>query len=342
MKILIEIPHPARVHVFRYLYFELIDRGHEVLVVYKEKEHVKNLLNVYNIPAKNIGKNRKGIYNKILEICWELLNLLIIGIKYRPDVVLGGASPVLGLSSFLFNSRYISFSDTEHAKLTWKLSKPFINLIITPNCFLNDLGSKHVRIQGFKELAYLHPKYFKPDISILNELGVKPNEVYSVIRFISWNALHDVGHVGLSLNDKKEALNELLKFGKVFISSEAELPDEFKKYELKTSPENIHDVLYFSSLFYGESGTMATESAILGTPAVRVSTLSKLLGNFKELNVDYNLLYFYEDGKGGLEKCIEILQDKDSKDNWRWKANKLINDKIDVTEYLIESIENYN
>ena len=342
MRVLIEIPHPARVHLFRNVYFSLIEKGHEVLVVYKEKEQTEKLLEIYKIPAKKIGKNRKGFFKKMLEICREFLNLFFIGVKFRPNVFLGGASPVLGLASFLFRAKYISFSDTEHASLTWKLSRPFINLIITPHCFLNDLGKNQVRIQGYKELAYLHPKYFKPDFTILKELGIEENESYSLLRFISWDALHDVGHAGLDFEDKKETVKEILKYGKVFISSEAELPEELKKYQLKTAPEKIHDVLYYAALFFGESGTMATESAILGTPTVRVSTLAKLLGNFKELNEDYDLLYFYENGKEGLKKCIEILDDKDSKEKWKQKANKLMNDKIDVTDYLIQSIEKYN
>lgn len=341
MKVLIEIPHPARVHLFRNVYFTLLERGHQVKVVYKEKEQTEKLLQIYNIPGKKIGKNRKGFVRKLLELCREFLYLFIIGIKFNPNIVLGGASPVLGLSSFLLRAKYISFSDTEHASLTWKLAKPFINLIITPHCFINDLGKNHTRIQGYKELAYLHPNHFKPDPTILKQLDVEEGEVYSILRFISWDALHDVGHAGLGYDDKINAVKELSKFGKVFISSEAELPEELEKYKLKTAPEKIHDVLYYSTLFFGESGTMATESAILGTPTVRVSTLAKLLGNFKELSEEYDLLYFYENGADGLQKCLEILENKESKNIWKQKANKLLNDKIDVTNYLVESIENY-
>ena len=341
MKIIIEIPHPARVHLFRNLYFQLLKKDHKVVVVYKDKEQTESLLKLYKIPAYKIGKNRIGFFKKLIEIFREFLNLFLIGIKLKPDLVLGGASPVLGFTSFVLNSKYISFSDTEHASLTWKLSKPFIDLIITPNSFLNDLGKKQIRIKGFKELAYLHPNYFNPDINVLKELNLNTGEKYSVIRFISWNALHDQGHRGFSSHDKINIINELLKYGKVFISSEEKLSEDLMQYKLNISPEKIHDVLYFSSLFFGESGTMATESAILGTPTVRVSTLAKLLGNFKELNNKYDLLYFYENSEDGLRKCLEILNDNDSKSKWKIKSKKLIDDKIDVTEFLLKTIENF-
>ena len=103
--------------------------------------------------------------------------------------------------------------------------------------------------------------------------------------------------------------------------------------------EMIHDALYYAALFFGESGTMATESAILGTPTVRVSTLAKLLGNFKELSDKYDLVNYFDDSNLGLSKCIEILNDKNSKNKWKDKSEKFINDKVDITKYLVDLLE---
>ena len=67
-----------------------------------------------------------------------------------------------------------------------------------------DLGRKHIRYNGFHELAYLHPNRFKPDISVLDELKVKEGEKFVILRFVSWNATHDFGQAGLSFDQKKE------------------------------------------------------------------------------------------------------------------------------------------
>ena len=83
---------------------------------------------------------------------------------------------------------------------------------------------------------------------------------------------------------------------------------------------------------------MATEAAILGTPSVRVSSLSKLLGNFKELNEKYGLIYYYDNFQDGLNKSINILKYKNSKIIWIKKSNELINDKIDVTDFIFNKI----
>tara|TARA_X000000950_G_scaffold136815_1_gene170081 strand:- start:9849 stop:10871 length:1023 start_codon:yes stop_codon:yes gene_type:complete len=338
MKIIIEIPHPARVHLFRNLYFKLIKENNEVIVLYKDKEQTRSLLNIYKIPGIKIGSNKKGFLSKLIGLFFEFFNVFKISYSFKPDLFLGGASPVIGLCSFIFRSKYISFSDTEHAKLTWFLSKIFIDIIITPKCFLKNLGDKHIRIDGYKELAYLYPKYFKPDTSVLKDLNLSKNDKIIILRFISWEAIHDIGHNGFSNNNKYEAVKMLSKYGKVFISSESRLPKDLEELRLNISPEKIHSLIYFSSLFFGESGTMATEAAILGTPSVRVSSLSKLLGNFKELNEKYGLIYYYDNFQDGLNKSINILKNKNSKIKWIKKSNELYNDKIDVTDFIFNKI----
>ena len=79
------------------------------------------------------------------------------------------------------------------------------------------MGKKHIRFKGFFELAYLHPNNFKPDISVLDDLGMDINDKYVVIRFVSWNAHHDIGHKGMSLEIKKKLIKELEKHAKIFI-----------------------------------------------------------------------------------------------------------------------------
>ena len=59
------------------------------------------------------------------------------------------------------------------------------------------MGSKHSTFKGLYELAYLHPKYFSPNEEVLNQLNVKKADVFTVIRFVSWSAYHDLNQKGL-------------------------------------------------------------------------------------------------------------------------------------------------
>ena len=65
-KILIDIGHPAQVHQFKNIYFELINKNYEVFFVAKNKEISIDLLNIYQIPYFDIGKPKKGFFNSSL------------------------------------------------------------------------------------------------------------------------------------------------------------------------------------------------------------------------------------------------------------------------------------
>ena len=135
------------------------------------------------------------------------------------------------------------------------------------------------------ELSYLHPNYFKPNKDILNHLKLGVNDRFTFIRFVSWKANHDVGHNGISIENKFLAVKEFEKYGKVFISSEELLPSKFDKYLIKIPKHLIHSVLFYASLVYGESATMASESAVLGTPSIYIDDDGKATDE-QEKNTD--------------------------------------------------------
>ena len=85
---------------------------------------------------------------------------------------------------------------------------------------------------------------------------------------------------------------------------------------------------------------MATESAILGTPAIYVSSLVGTMGNFVELEEKYGLIFNYSSSDKVLDKAIELIQRKDLKQEWKTKRDVLIGDKIDVTAFMLDFIEN--
>src|SRR5690606_14933180 len=127
----------------------------------------------------------------------------------------------------------IVFSDTEHATLHHKLTLPFATKIYTPSCYRIDLGKKHIRFEGYMELSYLHPNYFLPNKEVLSILGIPEGIKYAILRFVSWGAVHDFGHKGMSLENKRKAVMEISKYAKVFISAEGELPDDLESFRIK-------------------------------------------------------------------------------------------------------------
>lgn len=343
MKLLIGISHPKQVYMFKNLIMTMHLKGHEVKVVVVEKEISEYLLEKFDIPYELIGKNQKTIFKKLINLpMWEYRTLRIVH-KFRPDIFIGQALPHFAHVSALYRKPFIVFEDTEHVNNLHKLVLPFASAVITPDCFKKDLGKKQIRFNGYFELAYLHPNNFKPDPSILNYLNLRNGDKFIILRFVSWHAIHDVGQNGLSFEMKQKLVKELEKYGKVFITSEKELPEEFESYQITVGPEMMHNLLTYATLYIGEGATMASEAAVLGTPAIYINNLRT--GYIDEEERKYGLIFTYSDVEKSYEdvirKAIELLKKDDIKATWAEKRKILIGDKIDTAEFMADFVENF-
>lgn len=337
MRIVVDINHPAHVHYFKNFIWEMQKRGHEILITASEKDISYTLLDNYGFSYVKIGNYGKSILKKMINIPLLDLKMYLAVRKFKPDLFLGFGSIRAAHVSKILRCPCIALDDTEHAKWEHRLYVPFTDVIITPQWFKKDFGKKQIRYNGFTELMYLHPKYFTPNPQTLKEIDIKLNESFIILRFVSWNASHDIGHTGIE--NKLELIKNLEKFGRVFVSSEGSVPHDIRPYLLHISPEKIHDVLSFASLYLGEGGTMATESALLGTPSIFVSSLSGTMGNFQELENKYEVLYSFSESGKAYEKAKYLLE-KNMKKDWIHKRNLLLENQIDLTQFLIEFVEN--
>ena len=341
MRIMVGIAHPKQVHFWKNIINNLEEDGHEVEIVAWEKDITLYLLNVYGFKYEIIGKNYKGLMRKAYGLLESDFKAFKVARNFKPDILLAG-SPALAHVSKIIGKSHIDFIDTEHANIAYWLTYPFSDAICTPSCFRKEINSdKHLIYNGYMELAYLHPNYFKPDASVLDALGLSKNDKFMIMRFVSWGAIHDVGQYGISPKIKRDIVSKLEEYGQVFITSEGKIEKELEKYKLEVAPEKFHFLLYYAQLYMGEGGSTATESAILGTPSIHISSTAKYCGNFEDLHKNYGLIYTFSNGRQALEKAIEILEDPNSKRKWRQRREKMLKEKIDVTAFMTDFIENF-
>ena len=150
-----------------------------------------------------------------------------------------------------------------------------------------------------------------------------------------------MGMKGMNYENKLKLVTELSKHMKVFISSEAELPEDLKQYQIKIKPEDMHNVLAFSNLFVGESSTMATEAGVLGVPAVYIN--NSHLGYIKDLAKNGLVFPFTEsepDQGLAIQKAVELAS-MDKNDVFKKRRDDLLIDKIDLAAFLLWFVENY-
>jgi uncharacterized protein len=338
MKILIDIGHPAHVHYFRNFIGLMTRKGHEILVTSRNKEVTFDLLRKYNIPFTGRGKGGKRFIGKILYMLKADLKLINIGLRFKPDLLLSFASTYAAHASFFLGKPHIAFDDTEHSKYEIFLYKPFTDVILNPYCFSRNFGKKQIKFNGFMELCYLRPPYFKPDPSVLSMMNIQENERYIVLRFVSWSAGHDIGEAGFSPDVKIKLVKELSEKIRVFISSEIKLPEEIQQFSLPVSPEKLHDVLFYSDLYIGEGATTASECAMIGTPAIYVNSLSA--GTLEEQE-SLGLLFGFRNSEGVAEKALELIGNKSYKQETVHRCIEMLKQTIDVTAFMIWFVENY-
>ncbi|MDI6401688.1 DUF354 domain-containing protein [Balneolaceae bacterium ANBcel3] len=341
MKIFIDIGHPAHVHYFKNFYRIMSQQGHEFLIIARDKEISQQLLDSYEIPYLSRGKGRKSTFGKLVYLLKANMLLLKNALSFKPDLFLSFSSPYAAQVSSILRKPHIAFDDTEHARLGRMMYRPFTDLVLSPESYKGKLSQKQTLFKGYMELCYLHPNYFKPDPTVLQMLGVEEGERYIVLRFVSWNATHDSGHSGISLENKRVTVKEFSKYGRVFISSEEQLPKELQPYRISIPPDKMHDVLNYATLFFGESATMASESAVLGTPAIYLDNEGR--GYTDDLERSYGLVHNFtespQDQEKAIQKGIDLLQNRNIKLESMANRKRLLEEKIDVTDFLIKKVE---
>lgn len=339
MRILVEMGHPTDVNLFKNVIWELEKRGHTVKIAARRKENTLALLDTYGFNYE-VGKHYDKLISKAIGVLSIDAWLYGIAKQFNPDVFVSPGTPYSAQVSWLLRKPHIAFPDTEIANFAARLMLPFTDTICTSSSFKTDFGSKQVRFNSYFELAYLHPNHFTPDPSILEELTLGKDDRYILLRFSSLTSHHDIGAKGFNFKTREEMLafiKELEGYGQVFLTSEIPLTEELEKYRISVPIKNFHSFVYYAAMYIGEGAKTASEAAILGVPSIYVSTTRR--GYLDELEEKYGLAFTISNKDKALEKAMELLEDKDIKNKWQSKREIMLNEKIDVTKFMVDVIE---
>jgi predicted glycosyltransferase len=339
MKIFIDIGHPAHVHYFKNFIRLMEERRHSFFITARDKEVSFQLLNHYKIAYTSRGKGKKGFFGKLFYILKADIILIRKAMRVKPDLFLSFGSPYAAHAAWFTRKPHIAFDDTDKNPYEHFLYVPFTKTIFTPIVYKRDFGKKHLRFDGFMELCSTHPNYFIPAIKHTERLlNLSPGERFAVLRFVSWEASHDLGMSGMSREEKFELVKQLSLHTRVIISSESELPKQLAPYAYRIHPALMHDLLYRASLLVSESLTMSAEAAFLGTPSICVSVATA--GTLDE-EVRLKLIELFRTTEGVINRALEIIRDEKYKERFQAFSGKLVQEKVDVTALMTWAIENY-
>jgi uncharacterized protein len=334
MKIIIDIGHPGHVHAMKNLARMLMQDGAEILFTAREKEFELELLRAGGFQFKSFGKHYKSIPGKIWGLLKFDMQMYLTGLRFKPNLFLSHGSMYAAHAAFLLGKKHLSLEDSGNMEQIL-LYRPFTDVILTPDVLPEELGPKQIRYPGYHEIAYLHPEFFTPNLAVFSKLGMRHGEQYAIVRFVSWNATHDAGQRGLSNDDKQKLVQKLAKKMKVFISSEAKLPPALEPFRFKIPPEWLHHAIAFAKIVVSEGATIASESGVLGVPAIYINSIARSYCQDQE---KYGLVYNTSDPMKVSGLVDEILR-QDS-ETFRRRREKLLADKVNVTRWLHDFITN--
>ncbi|NPA69176.1 MAG: DUF354 domain-containing protein [Crenarchaeota archaeon] len=271
---------PKQARIGAILFKEASKRGIGLLLTSRNYTYIDETLRPYDVPYIKVSSYGESLRDKLVKYAERILELL----KILPDfdVAVGFPSPDMHRIAFGLGKPIITLTDTVHADKVHRLCLPLTSLVIVPEAIpLEDLskylvrGEEHkiVRFRGVFEVMWV--KRHVPDSSILNKLGLEP-EQYVIIRPEESRAHYY--EYGDKLDILCTIIDKILKKGlKVVFFPRYSFQEEYVRRMFvdddrliipKNIPLNLLDLYKYARLVITGGLSMATEAALMGTPAV--------------------------------------------------------------------------
>lgn len=345
-KFLFYFGHPAQYLFLRAAIKNLLVQGHQVTILIKTKDVLEDLIKNDGLAYQNIlqvqrGKSRFAI---LISLFKRMMTILPVIFKFKPDLMVGSDATIAIIGYFLQIKRImITEDDYEVIKQLAYMTFPFTETILCPAvCWVGPYNKKKVGYNGYMKLGYLHPDVFKSNPKILEKYNL--SDQFVLIRLARLTAHHDFGVKGISLLVLDEIIKKCEEKGlNVHISSEGEIENKYKGYQLPIEPTDMHHVLSFASMLISDSQSMSVEAAMLGVPSIRFSDFAGRISVLEELEFKYKLTFGIKpsDQLKLYNKIDELLEDANLKMTFAFRQKKMLDDKINVTSFLTWFLQDY-
>lgn len=340
------LAHPSQYYVMKNAMNKLQAENHTIYTFIKSKDILEKIVfaegrDYINLLPQARSKKFLSFFTDSLTRNYRLYKWLV---KLNVDILVSAASDssqasfIKGIPSIILND-----DDASVIRKSALYGWPFSSVILAPeSCNMGYWRKKTVFYKGFQKLCYLHPNYFKPDKETISKY-IDPEETYFIIRSVSLTAHHDKNIRGLSNELLGKLIERIESYGKVYLFSEGEMPEMFRKYHLKINPLDIHHFISFADLVVSDGQSMIQEAAILGTPSIRFNDFVGRIGVMEELENKYGLTIGISPDFPDLllHKAEEIASQKDTS-CFKKTARRMIDEMIDPTKLLLWTINNHH
>ena len=334
MNILFDIGHPAHFHLLKNLIIYLKNNQHNIIVTTRNKDVTNKLLTHSGIQFNCISSPKTNIVGMIFELIQRDVSIFKLHWKYNFNLSIGSTMSIAHLSA-LFNvpSYNLGEDDDDVVPFYTLITFPFTKKIVSPEVVrYKKWRNKRVLYPSYQELAYLHPNNFIPNEKILNKYNLEKGR-YVIARFSALKAYHDIGKKGINDNLWKR-IKSMCHGYKIIITRENERSHHI-------DPWDMHDIIAFAKMIISDSQTMTIEGAVLGVPSIRINSFVGRCSVIQELEDKYQLAYGYLPYQEDLALTMisDIINNSDSEKIWGERRNKMLAEKVDFNQWLIDFFE---
>lgn len=320
MKLLVDLNHPVDVNFFKNAIRRLAkEHNCDIEITAQPRGKLIPILQreLPDFPFTCIGTHRKSLAGKVFGAGYRCLRLLSYIPQKKFDVVASFGGIGVSHATWILRKPSVTFDDDIEYKLGFYPYKPFATRIVLPSQ-IPIHGRNIVNYRGFKELAYLHPKYFQPDASALQEYRLKAGG-YVFIREVSKISMN---YAHLEPGQLAGDCRQLRSMGLDIILSleDKSLAERFAPYctILQEPVKDIYSLMHFALFAISSGDTMARESCLTGTPVIYTG------GRYMSVNTDL------------IKKGIFLEPDADN--SVMTLASKVIDQNIKVkTQEIVQS-----
>ncbi len=337
MKILVDLNHPVDVNFFKnairswttqhncHVDITLQPRGKLVSILQSE-------LPGFSFTA--IGTYQKSMAAKILMVAYRFPRFFNHVRRGGYDVVASFGGIGVCHATYVLGKPSVIFDDDIEYGIGFYPYKPFATRLLMP-AQIPVRGRNIIKYKGFKELAYLHPNYFKPDESALQEYALRPGE-YVFVREVSKISMN---YAHLEAGQLASVCAELRNLGLSVVLSleDKSLRDRFAPncIILQEPVKDIYSLMHFARLTISSGDTMARESCLTGTPVIYTG------GRYMSVNTELTRkgILFQPDEEHPIMNLASMIIEENIKERARETVRQAIsNEWEDTTKVIVSNV----
>lgn len=281
-RIWVDLDNTPHVPFFVPIIRELEREGHSVMVTARDAFQVCAVADYHGLGYTTVGRHHgANKLKKVAATLWRAVELLPLVLREKPDISMSHGSRPLVLVSALLRIPSILLFDYEHATRV-----PFVKpaLGVAPESIDDPALSKGFRYgvrsyRGLKEDVYVAS--FRPEPSILADLGVSPEDILVTIRPPATEAHYHNPEAEALFVEAVEFLGFRPEVRMVILPRNAGSDREFvyrrwsrwceeRKIIVPQRAVDGINLVWFSDLVISGGGTMNREAAALGVPVYSI------------------------------------------------------------------------